>query len=129
MTQQTSELLEKLADKLGTTSEYLWSVLLKQAPYDAMMQLIYFATTIVAGFVLWRVHKFLMKPLRENANDPDAKSRYAEFDHLPTTVMMILAVAWVVVIIICIAQLKVVISGFFNPEYWALDHILKLFKK
>lgn len=39
MEEKTIKLIEQLAQKLGTTTEYLWAVLLKQAPIDATVVL------------------------------------------------------------------------------------------
>lgn len=61
MNEGTERLLTQLAEKLGTTTEYLWAVLLKQAPIDAIGQLVsivLFACLTGIGlkafFILWR---------------------------------------------------------------------------
>lgn len=41
MNEQTVKLVEQLAQKLGTTTEYLWNVLIKQAPISAAIDMIY----------------------------------------------------------------------------------------
>lgn len=46
MNEETSKLIRELADKLGTTAEHLWSVLVKQAPISS-------ATDCVGLIVLW----------------------------------------------------------------------------
>jgi hypothetical protein len=44
---ELTELLGKLADKLGTTVEKLWSVLLKQAPISGTVDLLLCASLVV----------------------------------------------------------------------------------
>lgn len=38
MNEQTTKLIEQLAKELGTTAEYLWTVLLKQSPIADIMR-------------------------------------------------------------------------------------------
>ena len=52
MNDQTALLLKQLADKLGTTTEYLWAVLLKQAPITCTVQLTVIIITFIAGVLL-----------------------------------------------------------------------------
>jgi len=70
MDEKTAQMLEKLAQKLGTTSEYLWGVLLKQAPIAAIIELIGILLCVIFGVFIWRVHKKLMKK--------ESDERYAE---------------------------------------------------
>ena len=42
MNEQTTILLQKLSESLGTTSEYLWAVLIKQAPISATISMVIF---------------------------------------------------------------------------------------
>lgn len=60
MNEQTAKLLEQLASKLGTTSEYLWNILLKQAPIDATVTLLQTLFLFFVGWGLWKVHKKLI---------------------------------------------------------------------
>jgi tetrahydromethanopterin S-methyltransferase subunit D len=114
-------LLENLAEKLGTTTEYLWSVLIKQASISAATSLIYFVLLILGGVVLYKIHKRLMKKDEDGDNVYDLK----EMAIIP---MIIAVIIWAIIFIICFFELGNVINGFLNPEYWALSEVSRLFK-
>jgi len=52
------KVIEQLAQKLGTTTEYLWQVLVNQAYIDGIIGIIYIILTILAGYGLYRLHKY-----------------------------------------------------------------------
>ena len=58
MNDQTAKLIEQLAQKLGTTTEYLWSVLIKQAPIDALSRLAFFIVSIIGGIIIYKAHRY-----------------------------------------------------------------------
>ena len=113
MNENTTQLIEQLAQKLGTTAEYLWSVLLKQAPISAITDLALFCLSLIVGFVLYRLHKYF--------------TRTEEYDNNEfTTILMIgLFVFWGVFLLICVFSFQNIITGLYNPEYWALKEVLK----
>ena len=114
MNEQTEKLIRELADKLGTTVEHLWGVLIKQAPITAVTDLLecvmLAVVCIVGGKYLLRWHRKL------DGN--------CEADH-PGLVM--LYVVWVVMLIITIISVLTSVSeianAILNPEYWALKQI------
>ena len=67
MDSQSAVVIQNLANKLGTTSEYLWAVLIKQAPISGTVDLILYALTVAvivvalgqccATLALQRVHR------------------------------------------------------------------------
>lgn len=121
MNDKTTELLEKLAGKLGTTSEYLWGVLIKQAPISATVKLGELIFTIIMGFVLWKIHKWLCE---KRGPYNSIESRYEEYGELAYFPMGLAFVGWGIVMIITFFMINNIIAGFFNPEYWALNFIL-----
>ena len=120
--EELTPLLEKLAEKLGTTTEYLWGVLLKQAPIIAATELVYLVLVILGGIVLYKIHKRLSKKVDGN------NSIYYKADELVIAPMVIAAIIWVILFIMCFFSIGTIITGFFNPEYWALDEIMSLIK-
>lgn len=121
MNEQTAKLLEQLANKLGTTSEYLWNILLKQAPIDATVTLLQTLFLIFVGWVLWKVHKKLLsKPPGQGYYD----SYYEEYDVGAVLPMILVTGVWGIMMIICFCCSGSIVSGYFNPEYWALKEIL-----
>lgn len=118
MNQQTAELLEKLATKLGTTSEYLWKVLIKQAPISATTTLFQTLLVVAFGVVLYKLHKRFSEP-----KDKYENSLYEDSSNLQL-VMGVLTFIFVILAITSFFFIEDVINGYFNPEYWALDRIL-----
>lgn len=117
MEKETTILLEKLAQKLGTTGEYLWTVLLKQSPVSATTSLFYLLLMSGLGLWLYKVHKHL-------SND-DNKMSYYEKEEAVGVPMTVLVVIWMVLFIACIFDISNIINGYLNPEYWAFNKVLQ----
>jgi len=111
MDSNTKELLEQLAAKMGTTSQYLWSILLKQAPIDATISLIQIIFTLLLGYALFKLH---VKFNESEAYDNDAT----------WIIMGCLVIIYLIFLCIAIACISFVVNGYFNPEYWALNRVL-----
>ena len=118
MNEQTTKLIEQLAQKLGTTSEYLWTVLLKQAPISAAIDALYFILVIIGGIIIYRVHKYLGK------ETDDKYSIYYVKEGFVAIPMIFAAMIWAICFIACFFSIGNIINGFFNPEYWALKEVL-----
>jgi len=120
MNEQTTKLLEELANKLGTTTEYLWTILLKQAPIDATITLLQTIVIIIFGWVLWKVHKKLLStPKGQNVGN-----YYQKHDLGAELPMFLATIGWVIMLAYCFINFSCIVSGYFNPEYWALKQIL-----
>lgn len=118
MNEQTNKLIEQLAQKLGTTTEYLWSILIKQASISAITDLMYCIFVIISGFILLKVHMYL-------GSEKDGKdSIYYEKEEAVWIPMAIALAIWVIMISIALCSVHNIVNGFFNPEYWALNKIL-----
>lgn len=113
MTQETVELIRQLADKLGTTAEHLWAVLIVQAPIYSISILIAIMIALVS---LAAVICICIKKREE-----------ADYD-----------IAWVLDLIIllgiglflgvgtaAVINAPLILAGFLNPEYWALKQLIK----
>lgn len=115
MNDETIKLVRDLADKLGTTTEHLWGVLVKQAAINASLTLVWnlFALIIfiILGYYIPRVIK--------KAADTDSEEL--------SFALLIAAVALGVVCIVWICSIpgsiSSIMSGFYNPEYWALNQL------
>jgi len=122
MNDQTTKLLEQLAQKLGTTAEYLWGVLIKQAFVSAVTDLIYFIIVLIAGFGLFKLHKFLAK------SNENGDCIYEDWEEVSIPPMILFAIIWAILFIACFFSIGNIINGFLNPEYWALSEILDTLK-
>lgn len=108
MTGEMVEFLDKLATQLGTTSQYLWAVLIRQAPIDGVVSLAQYAVIAWASWVWVRWFR---------------KKR----DYIPESTGMALIVTGVVLaitIIVAFFSVPDTVSSFVNPEYWALRKVL-----
>jgi Na+(H+)/acetate symporter ActP len=110
MNETTNQMLKLLADKLGVATEYLWSALLRQAPVSS-------ATGLIGDIVLIVIFTLIWRKIRPAALGEDF-SFYPEAYFLVGFVSLF-ALLWI------LSSLPSQISGFLNPEYWALQQLLK----
>lgn len=105
--------LETLAAKLGTTSEYLWNVLLKQASISAITDFIQ-CTLVILVCVFWikKVKVVVPKILKGGLDD---------IYWIGIVIISILLAIFVITAFFCFPN---IINGLINPEYWALDRLL-----
>lgn len=122
MNKEELKLIEQLANKLGTTTEYLWSVLLKQAYIQSVI-------TIFQFFIIWIFGYFLLKIHKKLSSDSGygAGNRYGGYEHYgdyAVIPMFISAIVFAFLVIVAFFSIESVFYGLFNPEYWALNKIL-----
>lgn len=118
--EELTPLLENLAQKLGTTSEYLWGVLLKQAPISAVSQLIQMLITIILGVVLFKLHK------KFSEEGKSGRTLYWDKEELLTIPMFLAGIGFFILALFQVKNFDNIIYGFFNPEYWALNEVFSL---
>lgn len=119
MNEQTTQLIEQLAQKLGTTTEYLWGILVKQAPISAITNLTFFILMVISGVLLYKLHRYL-GTYQEKLRD----SVYGDLDELAIVPMFVVVVIWCISFLVAMFSLGGVVNGFFNPEFWALKEVL-----
>lgn len=115
--QELIKRLDALADKLGTTGQYLWTVLVKQAYVVGFTDFIWVGFYIGAAYALYKAGNYF----RETADE----EREGAF--------------WVPAIISWIAVVGMVIGVFYNaiegvqylinPQYYALHEVLQTLGK
>lgn len=109
MNDQTAQLLKDLASQMGTTAEYLWGVLVRQAPISGTIDLIITAVIFLVGI-----------PLIYGLKKASAEREDSE------GVWFIGMCIWGIILIIFIVNLPSALTAIMNPEYWALNKILSL---
>ena len=120
MDNNTAELLRELAAKLGTTTEYLWGVMVKQAPVAIVGELCLIATIVGSLIALYIIGIKLHK-----------KGMLTEFGSLSGTGCFFVIVALILTFIgIFVIPISIdsIATALFNPEYWALDRIISKIK-
>lgn len=124
MDEKTLQALTTLATKLGVTAEYLWSVLLKQAPISGAINLLVCAAWIV-GVYAWARFVYCSTAVPE----PTADNRYPKpiwTDDVAHALGWISVVVSVFVVTLIVGlYLPLIAAALFNPEHWALQQILK----
>lgn len=108
MNEQTNQLIEKLAEKLGTTAEHLWAVLVRQAPITAITNI----AGIIIGVLLILVSALVVR-------------KFTKDDDEAGLAWIIWGICAVVGILIILDASNTVATCFSNPEYWALKQIIK----
>lgn len=108
MNEKILKALTALAEKLGTTAEYLWGVLVKQAPINGVIDLLVITGWITGFFIC-------LKIIRKNKVESEGLMLIA---YVSTIVFAIGSVGFTTFL------MSDMLSAFFNPEYWALHKIL-----
>lgn len=115
-------MLKSLADKLGTTVENLWEVLMKQAPIAAVTETVICAVFGLAVFASYRLVR--KKTKRPSATDADKFPR-AEWEEDAAFAGWLVTVLLVIPFLIQLREAAVTVSTVaLNPEYWALHELL-----
>jgi hypothetical protein len=123
MSEQQLKFLKELAEKLGTTVEYLWSALLVQAKLNAYHN-IFMCLTVSALALGWHIHfKNWLK-----VTDKAGSYGRSEYREAKTDKVAIDYILFANCILFWFLSISSILSGFFNPEYWALTELLDLLK-
>lgn len=115
---RTELLLQKLSASLGTTVEHLWEILIKQVYVDAIGCCLVIGIALVFGIAWTFYSKFWYKKIKEDNWHKDGF----------TTNIVISIIVYLVLFIILGDNLYSIFSCLYNPEYQALQEILKYIK-
>lgn len=123
MNEQTANLIKELAIKLGTTTEYLWTVLMQQAFVSSIIDCIFYIMYFVFMYYMFKGYKYM---LGKNEGSPYTRFENMEEGQGILVIFLIcISIAFTIAFILTVSS---TITGFINPEYWALEKILKTFK-
>src|ERR1700727_1468924 len=127
MNDQLQKALTELANKLGTSVQYLWGVLVSQAKINAIEDGIIWLVIIFGGIGLWRTHKKCFK--REKTGE---KNRYGEEELAESFyyknewsqyLMIVVCGVWLIFFIICFCNIGDLFNSIFNTQYWELKKL------
>ena len=127
MNEQALKLIDGLAQKFNTTSEYLWGILIRQARIDSIIGIGYIVLIASIGAVLWKVHTKLLKKIPSPNKYKSVVNYYDKYDTI-TVIMIIVTSIWLLVAIVSLCYFRNIFIGFYNPEYLALNKILSSLK-
>jgi hypothetical protein len=117
MNENTEILLRELAEKLGTTSEYLWQNLLNQAPISGSFGIVW---TILFLFLV----VFVVNNIRRKMSA--WKQKYNSIDINSMVALHIIGMSFFGGLSLIILHNSV--TAFMNPGFWAMKEILYLLK-
>lgn len=106
------DLVDQLARAMGTTADMVWAALLRQAPISAtatLILLLFLWAALIIG--VWSTFKHWAAIAENNM----------EFG-----VVLAIFVGSISTLALTIGEGVTMLAGFFNPNYWALRHILNL---
>ncbi len=121
ITKTVETLLRDLASQLGTTTEYLWRVLVAQAPIDSIITLLQFSLVFPLAYLYYKWFKYAITNWNQ-INRDDLELFHGNGLIIAGIGLMILIIAFIVII-------PATLTGFLNPEYWALDKLLDVLKR
>ena len=121
MDDKTELLIRELAEKLGTTGNHLWGVLLQQAVITAVANILVFTGWAALLFFSFR---FLLSKTKT----PETEDDEYLLAELPEEFVFILWVLWcfafIVGVVLVGLNLSNTAAAIFNPEFWALKQII-----
>lgn len=112
MNDQITTLLAELAQKLGTTTEYLWGFAVKNAYIDGI------TTTVLGTLGLLFGLTLLFFFFREN------KKTVGEYDGDKATCYLLFGIVFTIISLLVVCWSG--IPSFLNPEYYAFKNMVEL---
>ncbi len=119
MDDKTAELIKQLADKLGTTAEHLWGVLIKQAPISTTINFVF-----CVGFsllLIWWV-RFMHKKITVK-KEGEYRAEWDMDDAIFPIIFTIFAAG--ILAPLLVISVKGFVTAWVNPEYWALRYFVE----
>ena len=127
MNDKLTELLAQLAQKLGTTAEHLWGVLIVQARVAFWTTLVEILALIVLTAICYRVFRNTTKRM---ANPDDEWYNDGWMDHPGLTFPLAIGSAALTLLwIALIVDASSILASAINPEYWALEKVFGMLGK
>ena len=114
MEMKALELIEQLAANMGVAVDVLWGALLLQAPISATVGITFMVVAWVASVlaVRWTFKNWEMITCKD----------------MESPVLIGLFMLTVLTVVATLGEFTTILAGLFNPEYWALRHVMELMK-
>lgn len=121
--------LEKAAEQLGTTAQYLWSLQVKQAYVTGVSYLIQYLFWLGLFYGFYRLCKFMYVKYEGKFTMQNPEYKYVK-DYILTDLgwMIPLGILLAIVFIAFSPSINTVLTLFVNPEYWALNEVVRLLR-
>jgi hypothetical protein len=121
MNEQIQSMLLKVAEKLGTTAEHLWEVLVKQAQIKGYCDIFWIILLPVLFWIWYKAARYV-----QINSDNDKHDEGVTF--FATVGLVIAAGVLIILSIWTVCDLPITIACFVNPEYVALKSLLEMLK-
>lgn len=105
------ELIDKLAQNSNATSERIWEVLLQQAAINAVTYSLMLITLLLC-------FRFVLSCVR-------CKVRVTGDQTIVLLIWSVMGVATIITLLFVFVLVPAIATAIMNPEYWALQQILK----
>ena len=114
--EEIMEVLHALAEKFGTTTEFLWTVMIKQAYITGITHLIGFT---LSGIFIFAWNRYVWSMKIPDSEEDRGGDRI--FGIMITRLMGVVGACLWVMIFLC--GLVDITTSLVNPEYWVLKQI------
>lgn len=114
------DILERITVGVGVTGEHLWTVLVRQAHITGWILLVEYATTALVVVLMWRSREQIggvIKWFQVHPNDG-----VSFFGFILAIILTLFFGVWAVGMLFSVDTL---ITAFVNPEYLAVQKVLK----
>lgn len=121
--------LDALAEKLGTTGEYLWEVLVRQAEIQVYQDLLTSAVLFICGGVLLALGLYLLKQSTSYVwgGNEDSYTTMSGRANRKTGAFFSWAGS-LFFLILSLSHAASLLTPLLNPEYWALKQVLEVLR-
>jgi hypothetical protein len=118
--------LDALAAKLGTTSDHLWAILIRQAKIVAIEDALWILMAIAFSVLLGKAALWVTRTEKANEKQEWNQRSPIAWDYGPVIFFSgIAGVACLILDVLAFVSLFELPTLLLNPEYWALTQILQ----
>lgn len=118
MNENVMQVLRVLAEKFGTTTEFLWGVMVKQAYVTGISQIL---TFVIAGLFVFGWNRYVWS-LQLPEDPKDDRGGDKAFGIMMVRLFGVCGAALWVMLLLC--GLGEVTTALVNPEFWAIKQVL-----
>ena len=123
MNDQIMEILRVLAEKFGTTTEFLWGIMVRQAYVVGISQIIAF---VMAGLFVFAWNRYVWS-IRLPEDPQEDRGGDKTFGIMMVRLFGIIGACMWAMMLLC--GLTEITTALINPEYWAIKQVGQLFTK
>jgi hypothetical protein len=123
MTDQIMEILRVLAEKFGTTTEFLWGIMVRQAYVVGISQILAF---VMAGLFVFAWNRYVWS-IRLPEDPQEDRGGDKTFGIMMVRLFGVVGACMWAMMFLC--GLTEITTALVNPEYWAIKQVGQLFTK